>query len=179
MAEPAGKEDQSESMEEILQSIKRIMGDDAAEEAKDADVFELTEVVKDDGSIEKIAEKPASHLVSEPDMDALLDEPEPERMIAPHPRPTPKKLEKEEGLMSSESSNAAANALKQITESAPRDYSIPRIPSPEFRSGNTVEDLVLESLRPMLKEWLDENLPLIVQKIVEKEVKRIVNMYRD
>lgn len=42
-----------------------------------------------------------------------------------------------------------------------------------FSSGNTVEALVVEMLRPMLKEWLDANLPRIVEDKVETEVARI------
>jgi cell pole-organizing protein PopZ len=42
-----------------------------------------------------------------------------------------------------------------------------------FASGNTVEALVIEMLRPMLKEWLDANLPRIVEDKVEAEVARI------
>ena len=39
--------------------------------------------------------------------------------------------------------------------------------------GDRIGDLVMESLRPMLKEWLDENLKGIVERAVTKEVKRI------
>ncbi|MEN9874577.1 MAG: hypothetical protein RL186_1474 [Pseudomonadota bacterium] len=42
-----------------------------------------------------------------------------------------------------------------------------------FSSGNTVEALVVEMLRPMLKDWLDANLPRIVEDKVETEVARI------
>ncbi|NJR26526.1 MAG: DUF2497 domain-containing protein, partial [Richelia sp. CSU_2_1] len=42
-----------------------------------------------------------------------------------------------------------------------------------FSSGNTVEALVVEMLKPMLKEWLDANLPRIVEDKVESEVARI------
>ena len=42
-----------------------------------------------------------------------------------------------------------------------------------FVSGNTVEAMVAEMLRPMLKDWLDANLPGIVQAAVQKEVERI------
>ncbi len=42
-----------------------------------------------------------------------------------------------------------------------------------FVSGNTVEAMVAEMLRPMLKDWLDANLPGIVQQAVQKEVERI------
>lgn len=40
-------------------------------------------------------------------------------------------------------------------------------------SGRTIEDLVQAMLRPMLKEWLDTNLPRIVEEKVEEEVRRI------
>lgn len=37
----------------------------------------------------------------------------------------------------------------------------------------TVEDLVKEILRPMLKSWLDENLPHLVERLVRQEIERI------
>ena len=39
--------------------------------------------------------------------------------------------------------------------------------------GKTVEDLVKEMLRPMLKEWLDRNLPPMVERYVEREIVRL------
>lgn len=39
--------------------------------------------------------------------------------------------------------------------------------------GQTVESVIRELLRPMLKDWLDENLPSLVERVVEKEVSRI------
>ncbi|MDR3472710.1 MAG: DUF2497 domain-containing protein [Devosia sp.] len=39
--------------------------------------------------------------------------------------------------------------------------------------GLTIEDVVRETLRPMLKEWLDEHLPAVVERMVEKEIARI------
>ena len=42
-----------------------------------------------------------------------------------------------------------------------------------FVSGNTVEAMVQAMLRPMLKDWLDANLPGIVEAQVRKEVERI------
>jgi cell pole-organizing protein PopZ len=40
-------------------------------------------------------------------------------------------------------------------------------------SGVTVDSIMREMLRPMLKEWLDENLPSVVERMVEKEIARI------
>ena len=39
--------------------------------------------------------------------------------------------------------------------------------------GRTLEDVVRELLRPLLQNWLDENLPGIVQRAVDAEVSRI------
>ena len=41
--------------------------------------------------------------------------------------------------------------------------------------GDRIGDLVMEALRPMLKEWLDDNLQDIVERAVTKEVKRIAS----
>lgn len=43
-----------------------------------------------------------------------------------------------------------------------------------FRSGTTLEDLVIELLKPELSEWLNRNLPTIVKNVVEKEVKKLI-----
>ena len=44
--------------------------------------------------------------------------------------------------------------------------------------NNTIEGLVRELLKPMIKEWLDANLPGIVEEKVEAEVQRIARMAR-
>ena len=40
-------------------------------------------------------------------------------------------------------------------------------------SGRTLEDLVKEMLRPMLKDWLDRNLPPMVEHMVRRELDRM------
>jgi cell pole-organizing protein PopZ len=40
-------------------------------------------------------------------------------------------------------------------------------------AGVTLDGLIRDMLRPMLKEWLDENLPAVVERMVEKEISRI------
>ena len=37
----------------------------------------------------------------------------------------------------------------------------------------TLEDLMKDMLRPMLKAWLDENLPSLVERLVQAEIDRI------
>lgn len=40
-------------------------------------------------------------------------------------------------------------------------------------NARTLEDLVKEMLRPMLKAWLDDNLPTLVERIVKAEIERV------
>ena len=40
-------------------------------------------------------------------------------------------------------------------------------------NARTLEDLVKEMLRPMLKTWLDDNLPGLVERIVKAEIERV------
>ena len=44
---------------------------------------------------------------------------------------------------------------------------------PAAPAGNPLEDMVRERLRPILKEWLDEHLPTIVNEHVKREISRI------
>ncbi|MGQ7794357.1 PopZ family protein [Faunimonas sp. B44] len=41
------------------------------------------------------------------------------------------------------------------------------------QNARTLEDLVSEMLRPMLKNWLDENLPPLVERLVREEIERV------
>ena len=40
-------------------------------------------------------------------------------------------------------------------------------------NARTLEDLVKDMLRPMLKAWLDDNLPGLVDRIVRSEIERV------
>ena len=42
-----------------------------------------------------------------------------------------------------------------------------------MRSAELADGLVREMLRPMLKQWLDENLPAIVERLVRAEIQRV------
>jgi cell pole-organizing protein PopZ len=43
----------------------------------------------------------------------------------------------------------------------------------QVRDGRTLEDFISELLRPMLKTWLDENLPAMVERLVRDEIERV------
>lgn len=75
------------------------------------------------------------------------------------------------GLMSDDALASSIAALNALSQASKPDYTTAQ--SPVFRSGATVEDLVIEALRPMVKDWLDSNLPSLVRQMVEKEIRRI------
>lgn len=39
----------------------------------------------------------------------------------------------------------------------------------------TLEGMVREMLRPLLREWLDRNLPYLIERLVKKEIDKMVN----
>ena len=66
----------------------------------------------------------------------------------------------EAGLLSREATAAVGSAFNTLTETVKKHEP-------------TLEDVVRETLRPMLKSWLDENLPRVVERMVQAEVERI------
>lgn len=69
-------------------------------------------------------------------------------------------------------SSAFARLNQAVQESVPQPAAHEPGPSVDG-NGKTIEDLVKEMLRPMLKEWLDRNLPPMVERFVEREIVRL------
>lgn len=176
--------EQDQSMEEILQSIKRIIAEESEPAPSGSDVLELTELLSDDDA-GKLVDNSQNNPVGTMSIEEIMATPtEPAPAAAPIEAPAPKPAptmaaiepavrEELSSTIASEStidkSAAAMDALRRMP------YSIPPIPPSglHFRSGITIEDLVLEAMRPMLKSWLDEYLPGLVERLVEKEVRRV------
>ena len=47
-----------------------------------------------------------------------------------------------------------------------------------MQNGGLIEESVREMLRPMLKSWLDDNLPGIVERLVRQEIERMARGQR-
>lgn len=170
-------------MEEILASIRRIIsedepapaaeaeaaappqGDPQAEEADD-DILELTD------RVEPAAEPPApapadddeaSSFESSGDLDIYAPPPSrPEPRSQPQPTASFDSFAEDEPLVSNPTADTASSAFGQLA----RTVTMPA-------QGRVLEDVVRELLRPMLKDWLDKNLPDIVEAAVQAEVERI------
>lgn len=73
-------------------------------------------------------------------------------------------------LINEPTAEKSTEALKSLVDSIPKVT----LQSPGLRSGVTVEDLVIEALRPALAAWLNDNLATVVTQLVEKEIKRLI-----
>lgn len=83
--------------------------------------------------------------------DAPLDSRPPER-------PAPSDYQ---GLISNQTMSAVDSAFNSLAHTVLGN------------NARTLEDLVKEMLRPMLKGWLDDNLPNMVERIVRAEIERV------
>lgn len=167
-------------MEEILASIRRIISDEQApapENPHADDVIELTQAVQDDGSIVDI---------TVPETAAVEVAPEPEPIPAPPPvqeivPPVVEPPVPSQPLLSEQILGVAASSLSSLanTIEIERLSSEPQGMTALGNGGRTLEDMVIELMRPMLKQWLDQNLPSTVERLVQKEIERISKRIKD
>tara|TARA_B100000530_G_C15918223_1_gene472147 strand:+ start:129 stop:635 length:507 start_codon:yes stop_codon:yes gene_type:complete len=158
--------DQTEaSMEEILASIRRIISQDDNDESSDRlhhedknkstvndedEILVLTDVVDEDVSIEvnKTQVKSDINLNAETISTNVRDK-------------------YEEPIISSKVEELSISLISDLVSAIGSGATI-------GTENKTFEQLTKEMLRPMLKEWLDANLPKTVENIVREEIKRIV-----
>lgn len=102
----------------------------------------------------------------DPDSDVIFSEaaaatpPPAPGLSREHAGPSPHNLF-EEPLLSSATNAAVDSAFNALARTVLVDNS------------RTLEDLVRELLRPMLKSWLDDNLPGLVERLVRAEIERV------
>lgn len=138
----------------------------AMEEVEPEPAIEVQEF-EDDEIIAVDIEPPAPIAQPEP---VSFDPPQPEPVVYhepapynPQPSKIPPQLAESIGLIGAGAANSAAESFAKLGTSLPG----------HFASGASVEELVAYLLKPMLKEWLDNNLPRIVEERVEAELARI------
>ena len=69
-----------------------------------------------------------------------------------------------EQIVSADAAAASRQALSSLSR---------LVVKPDIAGADTLEGLVREMLKPMLKDWLDAHLPEIVERVVAQEVARI------
>jgi cell pole-organizing protein PopZ len=172
------------SMEEILASIRRIIADDQPKADPVAEPLTLEEPLDLDDDMLDLAVEAAPMVQQAPELDPdeltfreiadAIEEnvavgaapvedtyrPEPQPMRQPAYEPPPREPETDR-LTSSVTDAAVSAAFGSLATT--------------ILAGNarTLEDLVQDMLRPMLKTWLDDNLPGIVEGLVRAEIERV------
>ncbi|MDG1286412.1 MAG: DUF2497 domain-containing protein [Rickettsiales bacterium] len=143
------------------------------EEDDDSDILELTEILEDEPEMDNtlaVEEDTAEEDDIFGDLDAMLED----STDLPEEAPAVETFEpmEDDGTLISEGPAAATAAIfdevKQQAAAASEHSD-----GLAMRSGTSVEDLMIEAMRPMLKAWLDENLPAVVERVVQKEVKKL------
>ena len=90
--------------------------------------------------------------------------------------PQPSFEQPPDGLVGSGVVGAASSAFARLNQAVQESVPAPAAHDPGpfvDANGKTIEDLVKEMLRPMLKDWLDRNLPPMVERFVEREIVRL------
>ncbi|WP_417488886.1 DUF2497 domain-containing protein [Maricaulis sp.] len=169
-AEPAAAAPEPESDGNDQGAIDDIFGDAGDDDA--GDVLELTDRIDEpEGGTDPIVGDDDLMIVDrEDDFEIVAEE------IAPEPEPEPEpamdfdsvETEIEDALMSEPAASAAMGSFHSLADTI-------RISDEE---GRTLEGVVRALLRPMLKEWLDTNLPGIVDEKVQAEIDRVARRRR-
>jgi cell pole-organizing protein PopZ len=177
------------SMEDILASIRRIIADD--QEAMDGDevsepvaapmmssplktVLDLTErhvqplrtgsalKAETRATVVDLTADDGGQPLGEGLLSALLGK---EPVAAPIPEAPAARVQAEAAspgsLLSAQASASVVGSLDKLSSTL--------MPS----RSQALEDLMKEMLRPMLKSWLDQNLPALVERLVQAEIERI------
>jgi len=149
------------SVEEILESIKKVI----ARDNREAQQVERRR--RENAGVMLTPGKPTDHNgdeLEELDEDEVLELGEAGELVeAAEPR------KPDEGLTNANAAQAMRESLAALAL-----ISEPGAPPQIVRSGETsLEGLVRDMLRPMLAEWLDRNLPGTVERLVKAEIARI------
>ena len=172
------------SMDEILASIRQIISNEEEEEKKKElaakrqpltkqaeDILDLTDLLPEENNEKKLTQRKALY--------PRKEMPKPSR-----PAPGKEALKEADSILPLESpweeSNISETALSELkaalqstsSEKPPTDSSL------QNTHHKTIENLVTELLRPMIKEWLDQNMPSLVQWTINEQMEKVVQQLK-
>ena len=75
-----------------------------------------------------------------------------------------------EGLVAPEAAAAASSSVAMLVQALASNRG-----TQTHRQGPTIEDVVRDEIRPILKAWLDHHLPPLVERLVRAEIERVVS----
>jgi uncharacterized protein len=159
--EPAAASNNQDDIDALLSGLEEATSpEDIRSPSPDAEVFELT----DDMAIADPAPQPSFHKIEPQDelefTEALARQPTRQRPLESAPFENPS-APSPQPILSHSTVSAVESAFHTLANTVLSN------------NARTLEDLVKEMLRPMLKSWLDDNLPGLVERIVKAEIERV------
>ena len=149
----AGAAGTDPSMEDILASIRRILSEEEEQKAAASATDDADEVIDLDETM----------LVPPAIAEQVVITASP-MLQSPPPVPLPPS----EPLVAPQAAALAMGALGDLVRSLQSERA-----TPVYRGGPSLEDLVREEMRPLLKSWLDAHLPGMVERVVRSEIERL------
>ena len=150
------------SMEEILASIRRIISEDE-EDAPPARPAARAPTPQAQAAPAPAPQQRPAPAAVEPEQKFATEDVE---MIRKNVAEAI--ADEEDGIVEETKAAAASQAFMSLSQTV-------QVSKGE---GHTLEDIVVEMLRPMIKDWLDANLAEIVEQKVEEEVQRVARRRR-
>lgn len=148
------RQENEPSVEDILASIKKVIASDQ----------------RVAGHARPIAEPASAEPASAEEAEEVLDLGEAGEFIDDDAADQAGDQSGDEALVNEAAVDSMRESLAALSM-----MSEPRARPQIVRQGETsVEALVREMLRPMLAQWLDDNLPAMVERLVAEEIRRIV-----
>lgn len=170
------------SIDDIFGSANLDESESDFDTIEDEDVFELIERIEP----EPIFERPAETLVQTPPQVSVAKiEEQPfvvdliDETIENEPEPEVEKIVKElpadpaivlakndlshgDSILTEAAENAAFSAIAELARKTAVEH-----------SGITLEDIVRAEIKPLLRGWLDKNLPIVIERLVREELERV------
>ena len=157
------RQDGEASVEEILESIKKVIARDNR-----ATAFDTRRRRESEGLVETLPES-APEPADEEEADEVLD-----LAAADYVQQAPEDYDDDDDAAEPPLVTGAARDSMRENLAALAMLAEPGVPPQIVRSGETsLEGLTRDLLRPVLSEWLDRNLPDIVERLVKDEIARI------
>lgn len=179
------KDTQDPSMDEILSSIRQLIATESKRKPPSVpkktseDILDLTNLLPDEACS---AARPKEKKEEEPASKKGMRLPAwAENIKMPFPTEAQKTghSRKEDLFLSRAAAEETARAIHNLTQAVRQQdtsFSLPSSPLKEV-DNQALERQVRELLRPLLKEWLDTNLPVLVKWIVNEQIEKLMHQY--
>lgn len=83
----------------------------------------------------------------------------------------------EEAIFTAPAAHATADAFTRLMGNIPVEREENKRLYPDGRI--TLEDIAKDLMRPMLRQWIDDNVPKLVERLVQKEIEKITKQFRN